>query len=79
MSGEQKTVSVPVDLLVSIWAEMYHGVGGEHGIDDAIAQWNLDQVVDILASANALPDVDPPPPAESGLGADPVSRMEGGE
>ncbi len=53
-------VSVPIDLLQKIWAEMYYGVGGEGGIDDSIAQWNLNEVVDILAMAGALPDVDDP-------------------
>ncbi|MGP4665954.1 hypothetical protein [Agrobacterium pusense] len=52
--------SVPIDLLQKIWAEMYYGVGGEGGIDDSIAQWNLNEVVDILAMAGALPDVDEP-------------------
>ena len=62
--------SVPIDLLQKIWAEMYYGVGGEGGIDDSIAQWNLIEVVDILAMAGALPDVDEPTA---------LAKQEGGE
>lgn len=53
-------VSVPVELMRNIWAEMYYGVGGESGIDDSIAQWNLDQVVEILSSVNSLPSLSTP-------------------
>jgi len=49
------TVSVPIKLLVDIWCELYYGVGGEFGVDDYIAQGNLNSVVDLLASVNALP------------------------
>lgn len=55
MSHEQQTVEVPVDLLINLWCELYYGVGGEFGIDDSISQWNLDRVVDLLASVDALP------------------------
>lgn len=48
-------VSVPVELLINLWCELYYGVGGEFGIDDSISQWNLDRVVDLLASVDALP------------------------
>lgn len=52
---KQKTVEVPVDLLINLWCELYYGVGGEFGIDDSISQWNLDRVVDLLGSVNSLP------------------------
>lgn len=64
-SLEGKTVSVPIKLLVDIWCEQYYGVGGEFGISEEIAQWNLNQVVDLLASVGSLPVPVPSHPCTS--------------